>query len=104
MASDAFSGRRPAWSGYSGVVAERHTLMKIPAFDVRPQRVKILDGLRLFRMTGETVQMAAQKRPDPVWTCGGCGSPLAVGIQPGQLLGRVLRCGKCRSYNRVEIR
>jgi hypothetical protein len=96
-------GGQTAWTGYSSGVAERHTLMKIAAFEVRPQQVKILDGLSLFRMTGETVQMAAQQRPEPVWTCGGCGSALAVGIQPGQLLGRVLRCGRCRSYNRVEI-
>jgi ribosomal protein S27AE len=54
-------------------------------------------------MTGETVQMAAQKSADPIWVCGGCGAPLAVGMQPGQMLGRVLRCGKCRSYNRVEM-
>jgi hypothetical protein len=84
-------------------VAERQSLMKVPAFDVRPRRDRIIDGLSFFRMTGETVQMAAQKSADPIWVCGGCGAPLAVGMQPGQMLGRVLRCGKCRSYNRVEM-
>jgi len=84
-------------------MAEQYRLTKIPAFEVRPPRDKVLDGLTFFELTGETVQLAAQHQSDPVWCCGECDSALAVGIQPAQMTGRVLRCGKCRSYNRVEM-
>ncbi len=84
-------------------MAERETLTKIPASGVRPRQDKLVDGLSLFRTTGETILMAARERTDPVWVCGECESPLAVGMEPARLLGRVMRCGKCRSYNRVEL-
>jgi hypothetical protein len=88
--------------GYVGFVAERHKLIKIPAFEVRPPHDRVLDGRTFFELTGETVQMAAEKETESIWTCGGCDAPLAVGIQSSQLLSRVLRCGTCRSYNRIE--
>jgi hypothetical protein len=80
---------------------EQQRLTKVPAFEVHPWRDTILDGLGAFETTGETVLVASQQAIEPSWICGGCDAPLAVGTPPRQLVKRVLRCGKCRSYNRA---
>jgi len=80
----------------------QHKLTKVPAFEVHPRRDTILDGLGAFKTAGETILVASQQAMEPIWVCGGCDAPLAVGTSPGQLIKRVLRCGKCRSYNRAE--
>ena len=76
--------------------------MKIPAFEVLPRRDEILDGLTFFELTGETVQLAAEQNTDPFGSAAVAMRPLRSGSIPIELLGRVLRCGKCRSYNRIE--
>ncbi len=39
-------------------MAEQQRLKKVPAFDVHPRRDTILDGLRAFKTTGETILVA----------------------------------------------
>lgn len=36
------------------------------------------------------------------YLCGGCRSVLASKISQGQLVGLVLKCGKCQSYNAIR--
>jgi hypothetical protein len=83
-------------------MVEQQRLTKVPAFEVHPWRDIILDGLGAFKTTGETILVASEQAMEPIWVCGGCDAPLAIGTSPRQLIKRVLRCGKCRSYNRAE--
>ena len=91
-----------AASGTPQAPVEQQRLTKVPAFEVHPRRDTILDGLRAFNTTGETILVASPQAMAPTWVCGGCDAPLAVGPTPDQLTKRVLRCGRCRSYNRAE--
>ncbi len=39
---------------------------------------------------------------DTDYICGACRTPIAIGVSQGQLVGLVLKCGKCQSYNAIR--
>lgn len=81
-------------------MSEKHiTLKLIPAAKIPKLEARGLGILDADLPNGETVIVRNEDETEPIYDCGSCGSPLLVGIQPGQMRDVVLRCSMCRAYN-----
>ncbi len=74
-------------------MATQIKLKVIPAEEVNPKTMTILDGLA---NPGPLIK--SEDADDPEYVCGNCGKVLLIGVQPAQVEGAVLQCW-CRAYN-----
>ncbi|MGZ4970821.1 MAG: SEC-C metal-binding domain-containing protein [Methylobacter sp.] len=72
-------------------IKERVPLRVIPEPDPDTRTVfeKTGDGTILFQGCDTNIALV----------CGGCGAPLAEGLEPSQFKGIILRCKQCMAYN-----